>query len=411
MRVRFLISVLILLFPNALLAQIDVGSDGSDGAFNPVSNQTIDLSLAPTANWDSPGSGNGVYDPALWAVVFKFSSVDIPAGVSIQFTNHPSGAPVVWLVDGTARVSGSVHLDGEDGTGFTYTPSEPGPGGFRGGRGYASESSPGGAGLGPGGGRYPDGAGSYGTEGGGSGPVSPTYGNARILPLIGGSGGAATTLVGVEGSGGGAGGGAILIAADDSILVTGTLSANGGTGDNYLSVVGGSGSGGGIRLISDVVINTGTLQATGGDKSRPGGAGRIRVEGNTVTVNPTNPNFTVLTPLGVDDPVLWPPAGAPALVVVSINGEPVPADPNGEFTTPPGDVNLAALGPVDVILSATNVPILSTVNVRLIPKSGPDLNVVASFTSGDDLASTWTATVDSLPRSGFAAVQARAQLP
>ncbi|MFH1279224.1 MAG: hypothetical protein ABIK65_12695 [Candidatus Eisenbacteria bacterium] len=409
MRAIALIPFLGLLLPTALFAQIDVGSDGSDGAYNPLSNDTIDLSLAPTADWTTAGSGDGVYDSTEWAVVFKFSSVNIPAGVNVRFINHPSGAPVVWLVDGTVTIDGNVYLDGQDGTGTGYTPSEGGPGGFRGGRAYSSTSSPGGAGLGPGGGLYPNGAGSYGTQGGGNGPLSPTYGNARVLPLIGGSGGGATTNS--AGYGGGAGGGAILIAADESILISGMVSANGGVGNNYIASVGGSGSGGGIRLISDMITSNGTIRAAGGVNSRPGGAGRIRVEGNTVTVNPTNPNFTVLTPLGVDDPVIWAPADAPTLVVVTINGESVPVDPNGEFTTPPGDVNLAALGPVDVVVNATNVPIASTVKVRLIPKSGIDLNVVASYTSGDDLASTWTATLDSLPRSGFAAVQARAELP
>jgi hypothetical protein len=409
MRCPILVSVVALLLPSLGSAQIDVGSDGSDGAYNPLSNETIDLSLAATGDWADPGTGDGVYDADEWAVVFKFSSVEIPAGVEVTFINHQSGAPVVWLVDGSVTIEGSVVLDGENGTSTAYTPSEGGPGGFKGGRAYASANSPGGAGLGPGGGSYPDGAGSYATAGGGGVPAGPTYGNAGILPLIGGSGGSATTNA--VGYGGGAGGGAILIAANDTIRVTGTISAQGGIGNTYIMTDAGCGSGGGIRLISDVVISTGTIRAAGGNGDRFGGAGRIRVEANTITVNPTNPNFTALTPLGVDDPVLWAPTDAPTLVVTTINGEPVPADPTGEFTTPPGDVNLAATGPVEVVVNAANVPITSSVLVRLIPKSGEDLNVTALFTSGDETASTWTATLDSLPESGFAAVQARAELP
>jgi hypothetical protein len=55
------------------------GADGSDGTFAPTANVTVDLSLAPTAGWDSIGSGNGVYDPDKWAVVFKYASVSIPS--------------------------------------------------------------------------------------------------------------------------------------------------------------------------------------------------------------------------------------------------------------------------------------------------------------------------------------------
>ena len=51
---------------------MNVGSDGSDGAFNPQSDVTIDLSEASAASWDrpSPDPGKGVYDADEWAVVF-----------------------------------------------------------------------------------------------------------------------------------------------------------------------------------------------------------------------------------------------------------------------------------------------------------------------------------------------------
>lgn len=80
---------------NVRAGTCDSGSDGSDGVFNPLASVQIDLSLAATATWDTPSPvpGQGVYDPVQWAVVFKYSSITIPNGVSVSFKNHPSGAP------------------------------------------------------------------------------------------------------------------------------------------------------------------------------------------------------------------------------------------------------------------------------------------------------------------------------
>jgi hypothetical protein len=191
-------------------AQLAIPSDGSDGALAPdgsVTNVVIDLSQAMTGSWDannSSNAGKGIYDPNKWAVVFKYSSVNIPAGVMVSFKNHPTHGPVVWLVLGDVRIDGTVDLSGASGHLLgpaSLAPPEPGPGGFRGGplgpQGFGS-------GLGPGGG----GAGSVP---GIQGTFVTSYGNPQLVPLIGGSGGSAGNYSGP--SSGGAGGGALLIAA------------------------------------------------------------------------------------------------------------------------------------------------------------------------------------------------------
>ena len=108
------------------------GADGSDGVFNPSASVEVDLGLAITASWDTPGTGNGVYDGEKWAVVFKYSSVNIPAGVTVTFKNHPSYAPVAWLVSGDVDIDGVVDLTGGDPEAL-HRRAAPGPGGFRGG--------------------------------------------------------------------------------------------------------------------------------------------------------------------------------------------------------------------------------------------------------------------------------------
>ncbi len=96
-----MVGALTLLTP-LLFGTFDSGSDGSDGVFNPQTSVVIDLRDAATATWDTPSpvAGHGVYDASQWAVVFKYTTVDIPAGVVVGFTNHASGAPVVWLASG-----------------------------------------------------------------------------------------------------------------------------------------------------------------------------------------------------------------------------------------------------------------------------------------------------------------------
>ena len=98
---------------SSAFAQLIIPSDGSDGAFNPVANVEIDLSQAVTGTWSnpSPSSGNGIYDAEKWAIVFKYSSVNIPSGVTVTFKNHPSHAPVVWLVQGSVNIAGTVSVD------------------------------------------------------------------------------------------------------------------------------------------------------------------------------------------------------------------------------------------------------------------------------------------------------------
>lgn len=132
----------------------DSGSDGSDEAFSPLASIEIDLSLATTASLDtdSPVAGRGVYDAEKWAVVFKYTTIDIPAGVTVTFANHPSGAPVIWLASGDVTIDGIVLLRGPDGVdSFPLVFGDFAPGGFAGGRQGATFPLPT-NGLGPGGG-------------------------------------------------------------------------------------------------------------------------------------------------------------------------------------------------------------------------------------------------------------------
>lgn len=94
------------------IAQITLPRNSAqDGIFAPTADVEIDLATAITAApgaWAStPSQGQRVYDPGHWAVVFRFQSVTIPKGVTVTFRNHPSRAPVVWLVQEVVDIAGT----------------------------------------------------------------------------------------------------------------------------------------------------------------------------------------------------------------------------------------------------------------------------------------------------------------
>lgn len=392
-------------------AAINVSSDGSDGVFNPTTNVQVDLSQAVTGTWNAnnaANAGKGIYDPGKWAVVFKYASVNIPTGVTVTFKNHLSGAPVVWLVQGNATIAGTVLLDGANGA-ATGQIAEPGPGGFSGGAGATSLKARSG-GFGPGGGSL---AGNPYSAGGGygsggetyaGGVSAPMYGNAQILPLIGGSGGTGYINATYDG---GAGGGAILIASSNTISLPGAVYARGGGGGTAHE----GGSGGAIRLICDSMTGSGAINANG---AAYGGNGRVRIECNTVTyTGSTTPGPSTLTPITplLTDPVIWPPTTMPSILITQIAGIAAPADPHtvlstsAHFTT----VDLAPTAPVTVRLNAKNMPLDWIVKLRVVPFTGSDFTVNATMVSGDAVASVWDATITAA--RGISAIQARATKP
>lgn len=408
---RLLALAALLSLPSATtLADLAIpGADGSGGAFAPTESIEVDLSLSPTAAWDSPGSGNGVYDPDKWAVVFKYSAVDIPEGVTVTFKNHPSRAPVVWLVNGDASIAGTVDLNGHV---WVNPPdmAEPGPGGFRGAIGSVGWVHYPSGGFGIGGGNS-DGAygGNHATVGH-SNEAWPTYGTERVLPLIGGSGGGGHHQY--AGYGGAGGGGALVLAVSGTLAIDGQVTANGGGGYGGFS---GPGGGGAIRLIADAVTGTGALRAVGGSHQYGvGGAGRIRIEATNADASwDINPVTTLRSP---DDPImLWPPEGAPSVRVVSVGEVVVPADPRASFDVGHEDGTIGLDAPEQIVLETTNVDPAATVQVRITPQIVPleetyqPSLIDAEFQSGNRDLGTWIAT-GHLPEGHFA-VQAHAVNP
>jgi hypothetical protein len=358
-------------------AQLVIPSDGSDGAFNPglsPTNVVIDLSQAVTGNWNannSANAGKGIYDASKWAVVFKYSSVNIPAGVAVRFKNHPTHAPVVWLVRENATNAGRIYLSGDLGQAGSaaLTPPEPGPGGFRGG-----VSGPAGTGVG------------LGIGNGGNGAYASVYGNPSILPLIGGSGG--------NGSGswsGGAGGGAILIAVSGVLDNAGSIFS--------ATAQGSGGSGGAVRIIASQVTGSGEINCLLD--------GRVRIEANTLATSlRTSPETIRVSP--ATPPLIWAPEAAPTVSIVAVSTNATPADPTAPLVSN-ADVAIEINAATTITLETRNFPIEGVVEVRATQKWGGASWIRAWYVSGDQATAQWRATNTFV--KGYTTLQARATAP
>lgn len=357
------------------------GSTGVLGAFAPATNTVVTL----------PPDG-----------VLNYTTVTIPAGVTVSFLKNAANTPVTMLATGDILVNGAINVNGTNGpnasSSVTVQPGgAPGPGGFAGGqsgsRGLTNNSAS--AGYGPGGG-----AGAVVAV---SNAVAPTYGApasfVALVPLFGGSGGGGGAGdAGSAGSSSGGGGGAIVMASSTKITVGGSIIANGGVGGqggaNVAHATGGSG--GAIRLVAPQITDTGTLTATGGSSAfGPAGNGRIRIEALTTGfINPTTPTASISNTLGPITAASTPALiNLPLLTISSVGGVASPAVPTGSYST--ADVSLPAgtTNPVPVTLTVNNIPLGTVFTVKLIPQFAAATTVTSSGASGTFGSSTATANV------------------
>lgn len=366
------------------------GSTGADGALDfPGAAPGTVIDFDPAAlNPPRDTDGDGVY---------HFTTITIPADVTLRFRANKAGAaPIHWLATGAVTINGILDLNGEDGHGsspaISRLPSVPGPGGFAGGfRGRAPNTAPQG-GFGPGGGP----AGSCASYARQACSNSFAYGNAFLLPLIGGSGGGGGQS---NGGGGGAGGGALLIASSVSININGAIQAKGGTGGTGEHFRGG-GSGGAIRLVTPTITGTGTLTVAGGSLVS---VGRIRLEAsqNTFTGSITGDARTVTL---LASTILLLTSPQPKVRVTSVGGQAISANPKGSFD--PVDVTISTAQAVTIALEGKNIPTGTTVAVTVVNETESSQVVTSSPLSGAVELSTASANV-TIP-AGFSRIFTRA---
>lgn len=360
------------------------GSTGADGALNITAPGVTYFN--PTALGLNPAIPN----------IFNFTTINIASGSILKFTEEVFHGPVYFLASGNVTIAGGMDLTGDNGPDATNLqssrlPSYGGSGGYGGGLGSANGTSaqPGG---GPGGG----GAATSGKiSDGGNGSFT---GNQYLTPLIGGSGGGGSFCSGGIGSTAGAGGGAILIASSTSITIasSGSISVNGGSGaaptgcnqGGGQTVGSGGGAGGGIRLIANSVAGSGNLFAAGGGNRHNSSAatnGLVRLEAFQNTFTGGGCSCVVRsTPYSLALPTSAPAA----LMVTSINGVPINANP---FSFP--DVTLNSSTSVTVNIQAQFIPLGTVPTLIVSSETGPDQSIQATPLTGSLQSSTSTATI------------------
>lgn len=366
-----------LYLPAICLAQVNSGSNGSDGALDVVTDTVIDMVDHP----------DGIYN---------YTSVNIHAGRTVTFIPNAKNTPVVWLVQNNCTIDGAIRVVGQ-----SANASLGGPGGWAGGNGGSNPSS----GLGPGGGRPSTsaglggsaGGGSFGTQGNGNNP-GLTYGNVFLLPLLGGSGGGAS----LNNAGGGGGGGSICIAASGNVELNGSISANGGDAGSWFDGGGGyyygaGGSGGGIRIFSTQFKGTGSISAVGGNNGNvmAGGLGRVRID----TLQNTFGNLPAYASVGFQ-PVVVPVAGQGVqLTVASVGGISVTANPTGQLVTPDAIVPGQQANPIPIVVRCLNLPLNTAVTVTVKPANGASVSALGYNNAGTQASSTATISLN-MPRGG-----------
>ncbi len=381
-------------------AQVFVsGSTGADGAFAPAADTTLQL---------PPGG------------TFNFTTVTIPAGVTVTFAKNAANTPVTILATGDVTINGTLSVNGTNGGPSLASLPNPqvgqgGPGGYNGGAGgnpgaVNVTAGLGGAGLGigsGGGGGTGQGCSSFGYSG--CGGTFPTTIPA-LLPMLGGSGGGGgggrVTGVGNSGGAGGGGAGSIIIASSGTITVGGSLTANGGLGGSGLpdSYGGGGGSGGGIRLVANTIAGSGSLAVTGGTGGPAwsggggnGGNGIVRLESFAFTYS-----GAVLPGASFATPGLVAPPGLPSLTIASIGGSAPPANPAGNFSTVDVSLPPSVTNPVPVVVAATDIPVNTGIRIEVRPQFGVVTSHNGSLTGTQSSSS---ATVNATLPSGVSVIQ------
>lgn len=386
-----LILIAVLAFTINAAAQFSSGSTGADGALD-YSNVT-------------PGS-TVIFDPTQFTAaphpagqnIYNFTTITIPANVTVVLSGQVLTGPVFWLAQGDVRINGHLALDGQAGatrTGDTAlrVPAIAGPGGYSGGVG-GNNASPGTAGNGPGGGR----PGNFNQD---NSAIGGTFSGSATGPLIGGSGGGGAACNDVTfGPGGGAGGGALLIATSTSITINGQITANGGNADQSCNV-GGPGSGGMVRLAANAISGNGSVSAGGGGGNCCRGAsnGVIQFEAFQISGVGSSPQASQSAP-----GALFLPTLPVSIQVVSVNGTALPTVPSGSFQTP--DVVINSSSPVPVAIQVSGIPPGTVLTLFVFSENGTFQTVQTSPLAGTLQSSTATANITFQPDLSLGFVKA-----
>jgi len=441
--VALLIGALIAGAPGTASAQFSSGSTGVHGVFPPVPAQGMPASYAWLV-WNirtghvsycsvyTPNTGLDACDPGsavnVEAQIPGFQGGPLTTGVyqfqSFTFTTTPGqdhqlavvgtspNTPLTILSQTDITITGTpngsyvyFNVRGWDGRNpSANSQSLAVPGGL-GGPGGSNGGGSGSGGLIP-----SDGNPGFGPAGGAAGlvaatsaefagaPAQTTALNPSLSPLTGGSGGGGGAGVSstppsgcsannYAGGSGGGGGGALLLAASNKVTIGqfSLIQAQGGTGGNSGNScgIGAGGAGGNVRIVAQEIVGSGVIYVNGANRGNgtgpasPGGYVRFEASFNTYSgqiVGAVGGSFVIF-------PTAPLPANQPQLRISSIGGEAAPAAPSASLSSP--DITFqTAVGTVPLVVSASNVPVGTTVTIRVTPAIGSPTTAVTGPLSG-----------------------------
>ena len=454
------IAAVLLCGATSVQAQYNSGSSGVHGAFPPAQEDGT-VPNTPYIVWnmrtggvrycssytlgsgsDQCSGGGGVFvqipntstgGPATG--IYEFTTVNITTitGVhrTVAIVGTSSNVPLTMLSQNEITISGvagyqlNFHINGQTppvaNSNFAEAGGKGGPGGFDGGASGNGGEIPehGAAGFGPSGGAGGQAGATTAAELNAGGAGTPPV-NQSLTPLTGGSGGGGaagvspantlncgTSALGYGGGSGGGGGGALLLAASSRVTIgaTATIFANGGSGArNNLSscgLFGGGGGGGSVRIVAQEFVGAGVINVSAGTRqngANPAAGGHVRIETALNTFSGS------ITGAGGGSFLSFPtaavPANQPVLRVTAIAGTSAPANPSASLTAPDITFGSAIDAPVTVAVAASNVPLGTVVNVRVVPATGQPTTATTTGLSGTVSNSTATASVTLPPGAG-----------
>jgi hypothetical protein len=326
--------------------------------------------------------------------VLHYRSFRVTNEVVVGFVKNANNTPVYLLSQGDISIHGRIYVSG-GGSAGVLGPGLGGPGGFDGGRRGVGTLPPG-DGQGPGGGRAGSEAGSNQPDSAGPGVflqpwgngttnAGAVYGNAALIPLIGGSGGGGTPSYG-----GGGGGGAILLASSTKITI-------GAGGNNLIDATGGEwgtggayqgGSGGAIKLVAPQI--TGTMRLFVHCRNGTASPGRIRLD----AVDFSGASFSSVNPvqsLSYGNMLATGLEGTqPRLELVSVAGKELPTSnvATGFILLPNGSA-----GEQPVVVRARNFGTPVPISVVVAPDNGSTVIVPALINNTTANPATLTVNV------------------
>jgi hypothetical protein len=203
------------------------------------------------------------------------------------------------------------------------------------------------------------------------------------------------------------------MAASNRIELGGNSSifAYGGTGGSHNSSTaclrGGGGGGGSVRLVARELAGNGAINVSGGANVSGGNlapGGHVRLEaslnGYTGTISGASGGSFLSFPTAAV------PSNQPLLRITSIGGVAAPTTPTASLVTPDIGFSSPIDAPVSVTIVANNVPLGTTVNLRVVPVVGQPTTATTSGLTGTVASSTAAANVTLPPGPGVVTASA-----